>query len=107
MDINNFINCDGLVKDEIVRTLDWFKINKRFYSFEDGNGIVLIKWKDEYSCLFTYGKKSEITLYKAGKKSYHHKYSTVETPKLLSACLELFSIQEKFKHTDNYEFADW
>ena len=103
MDITNFINCDSIVKDEIVRTNGWIKIEDRFYSFEDDNGWTLVKWRDDLTCIFTYGKKTEIILFKVGKKILSQKYSIIENPKLLSACLELFSIQEKFT---NREFAN-
>lgn len=103
MDIINFINCDSLVKDEIVLTNNWFKIENRFHAYEDDNGWTLIKWKDDLTCVFTYGKKTEIGVFKNGKKLFTHKYNTIENPKLLSACLELFTIQEKFT---NHDFAN-
>lgn len=102
-DIYNFIRCHGLIKDEIVK--DKTVLGKRCYAFEKDDKWVIILWNDERTIMFEYGDKCQIELWHAGKKLFSKQYKSIENPTLLSACLQLYEIQDTFVNTEYETFS--
>ena len=93
--MENFIKCHGIIKDDLIKREKAIKISNRFYAIEGDNSWSLYNWNDERTCVFSYGEKTFIHLWYKANLVYSKKFPPVEEPKFLSACLELFSIQEK------------
>lgn len=78
--------------------------DKRFYAFEQDNKWKLILWNDEHTIMFQYGDISLVELWYSGKKLFSKQYGAIENPTLLSACLQLYDIQDSLANTG---YADW
>lgn len=106
MDINNFIQCHGLVKDEIIKNnKESIRLDNRFYAIKQDNNWILLSWNDEQTCYFICGNKTEISLYRAGKKLHSESFGSKQIDGLLSACLEFYEVQDKLVNTKYEKFS--
>ncbi len=103
--MENFIKSHGIVKDELVKERDLFKIDHRFYSQDIDGGWILYQWNDEHTCVYSYGEIHYITLWYKGKIVMKKVYQPVTGGNFLSACFQLYSIQEGFIGTKYSPFA--
>lgn len=94
--MQRFINCPGLLKDEMIKTFrNAVKIEDRYYAIVDTTDTTLLQWRDEKTIVFIANKdKWSLQFWEKGKRiqQYTHEYN--DGLGILTVCLEYYSALE-------------